>query len=110
MAELITPEEQANYETFRECLSDPVLKSLAAPVEKPKKKKKSERKSMKNNGDAGKRMRGESTRVDEAPNDAEELSEFIDVTTPFHRTQSTITHDWYHSTYPAIYSLACQLR
>ncbi|KAE8824240.1 hypothetical protein HRS9139_09422 [Pyrenophora teres f. teres] len=40
MAETIPDEEQSNYETFRDCLSEPVLKALAAPIEKPKAKKK----------------------------------------------------------------------
>ncbi|EDU49270.1 hypothetical protein PtrSN002B_009276 [Pyrenophora tritici-repentis] len=40
MAEAIPDEEQSNYETFRDCLSEPVLKALAAPIEKPKPKKK----------------------------------------------------------------------
>jgi hypothetical protein len=94
MAEPIAPGEQANYETFRECLSDPVLRSLAAPIEKPKKKKKSERKSLKNNTKADDAVQSESTHVvEEATNDAEELGEFIDVTTPFHYTKFRTAYD-----------------
>jgi hypothetical protein len=40
MAESMPADEQPNYETFRDCLSEPVLKVLAMPTEKPKSKKK----------------------------------------------------------------------
>ncbi|KAF1946408.1 hypothetical protein EJ02DRAFT_418520 [Clathrospora elynae] len=40
MAEPIPADEQANRETFRDCLSEPVLKALAAAIEKSKSKKK----------------------------------------------------------------------
>lgn len=40
MADPIPADEQSNYEAFRECLSEPVLRALAAPVDKPKPKRK----------------------------------------------------------------------
>ncbi|KAF2201523.1 hypothetical protein GQ43DRAFT_415606 [Delitschia confertaspora ATCC 74209] len=50
MTEEIPPEEQANYETFRECLSEVVIKGLALPEEEDKRRKKGrkERKGRKN--------------------------------------------------------------
>ena len=39
MAEPIPAGEQSNYETFRDCMSEPIIKVLAAPIEKPKPKK-----------------------------------------------------------------------
>jgi hypothetical protein len=36
MANSIPADEQSNYETFRDCLSEPVLRALAAPVENAK--------------------------------------------------------------------------
>jgi hypothetical protein len=39
MAERIPEEEQSNYETFRDCLSEPVLRTLAAPAQTAKKSK-----------------------------------------------------------------------
>ncbi|KAF1950229.1 hypothetical protein CC80DRAFT_482938 [Byssothecium circinans] len=48
MATLIPDDEQSNYETFRDCLSEPVIRALAAPtVEKRgKSRKKRERKGV----------------------------------------------------------------
>lgn len=83
MAETIAPDEQTNYETFRDCLGDPVLRSLAAPIERPKKKKKSARKSLKISVEVDNDAQKESTRQVETTNDAEDLGEFIDVATPF---------------------------
>jgi hypothetical protein len=40
MADPIPADEQSNYETFRDCLSEPVLKALAAPAEKANPKSK----------------------------------------------------------------------
>jgi hypothetical protein len=75
MAERIPDEEQSNYETFRECLSEPVLRTLAAPVEKVKRKK--ERKRRRSGGKRVEEVRVE--RIEEDGTTAEDLGEFIDV-------------------------------
>lgn len=65
----------ANYATFRECLSEPVIRRLAV---KPAKTAK--RKAAKGRKNAIKPvMREESANGDTEGNDAEELGEFIDV-------------------------------
>jgi hypothetical protein len=82
MAEPIPPDEQSNYETFRDCLSEPVLKALAAPTEKPKpKKKRHAKKGSKNNV-----VKPETVVISEVHNsadthasDASDLGEFIEV-------------------------------
>lgn len=84
MTELIPAEEQSNYETFRECLSEPVLRSLVAPVEKPNKKKrrhgKKGSKSKNNVKDIEvEESKKNTTNGDEQPNDAEDLGDFIEV-------------------------------
>lgn len=77
MAERIPEEEQSNYETFRDCLSEPVLRTLAAPVETVKRKKK----HRKGRSSVGKREMEVTTveRLEEDGSAAEDLGEFIDV-------------------------------
>jgi hypothetical protein len=79
MTEPIPAEEQANYETFRDCLSEPVLKALAAPTEKlkPKKKKRHAKKGSKNG--VVKVMAEVNGSADTQASDAEDLGEFIEV-------------------------------
>lgn len=68
---MILAEEQSNYETFRECLSDPLIRRLAV---KPKKKSKRVAKGRKN-----------AIKPVEKPDDergeegAEELADFVEV-------------------------------
>jgi hypothetical protein len=87
MAETIPPDEQSNYETFRECLSEPVLRALAAPVDKPKKKRrarhrKKDSKDSKVETPEKSATNGTSeAEGDQEANDAEDLGEFIDVST-----------------------------
>lgn len=81
MAEVIPPEEQSNYEIFRECLSEPVLKALAPQVEKPKKKKRHGRKTSKTTSNPDIIEPNEPI-VDDTANDADDLGEFIDVRPP----------------------------
>lgn len=70
----MTPvEEQSNYETFRECLSEPVLRTLAVAPEKPKRR----RRSGKKKGSV-KDERDDQGLGQEDGNDAEDLGEFID--------------------------------
>ncbi|KAF2743682.1 hypothetical protein M011DRAFT_496801 [Sporormia fimetaria CBS 119925] len=77
MFESVPEEEQGNYETFRECLSEPVLRLLATPIEKPtKKKRKSRRSSMKPR--PVKEVANRENETEETSNDAEDLSEFIE--------------------------------
>ncbi|KAH7085598.1 hypothetical protein BKA63DRAFT_400497 [Paraphoma chrysanthemicola] len=76
MTETIRPDEQSNYEIFRDCLSEPVLKALALPQDKPRpKKKRHAKKSSKDkNG-----IRTDVAPVASAPaSDAEDLGEFIE--------------------------------
>jgi hypothetical protein len=88
MAEPIPADEQTNYETFRDCLSEPVLKALAAPVHKERPKKKRLAKKSARSRTVG-LFAGNRARVehDEASGDAagggaqadaEDLGEFID--------------------------------
>jgi hypothetical protein len=80
MAQVMPTEEQTNYETFRECLSEPVLRSLAAPVEKPKRKRRHAKKSSKSSvGEDRVEDAAKSPTDVEQGNDAEDLGEFIDV-------------------------------
>jgi hypothetical protein len=66
--------EQSNYETFRECLSEPVLRNLAVMPEKPKKR----RRGGKRTG-LVKEGQGDQGVGQEESNDADDLGEFIDV-------------------------------
>jgi hypothetical protein len=81
MTEPTPAEEQANYETFRDCLSEPVLKVLAAPTEKPKPKRKRHVKKGSRNGVV--KHEGVVVEVngsmDTQASDAEDLGEFIEV-------------------------------
>jgi hypothetical protein len=79
MAEPIPADEQPNYETFRDCLSEPVLKALAVPTEKPKSKKKryAKKGSKEKNGVAVEIKSSMSHREVQA-SDAEDLGEFIE--------------------------------
>ena len=86
MADGIPADEQSNYETFRDCLSEPVLKALAVPVEKPKpKKKRHAKKSSKDKNGIKEKSTGETktsgttSNGDAQPSDAEDLGEFIEV-------------------------------
>ncbi|KNG52635.1 HNH endonuclease [Stemphylium lycopersici] len=92
MAEPIPTEEQSNYETFRDCLSEPVLKALAAPVEKPKPKKKRHAKKGSKSGKNEIATRDQvvvdtNDNAEGQPTDAEDLGEFIEV----HHTLPSIT-------------------
>ncbi|USP73343.1 hypothetical protein yc1106_00617 [Curvularia clavata] len=82
MAESIPAEEQSNYETFRDCMSEPIMKALAAPMEKPKPKKK--RHAKKGSKSGGKDAVATQNTVDAnaaTGADAEDLGEFIEVHT-----------------------------
>jgi hypothetical protein len=86
MADGIPADEQSNYDTFRDCLSEPVLKLLAAPTEKlkPKKKRHAKKSSKEKNGIVVK-SKGETktnntvSNGDSQSSDAEDLGEFIEV-------------------------------
>ncbi|KAL1800154.1 hypothetical protein ACET3X_000496 [Alternaria dauci] len=81
MAEPIPAEEQSNYETFRDCMSEPIIKALAAPIEKPKPKKKRHAKKGSKSGKS-EVVRQESTATNiggsDEGTDAEDLGEFIE--------------------------------
>ena len=84
MAEPIPAEEQSNYETFRDCMSEPIMKALALPAEKGKTKTKRTAKKRAKYKPVG--MFAPAKPQTEAPanstpsgTDAEDLGEFIDV-------------------------------
>jgi hypothetical protein len=85
MAEAIPVDEQTNYETFRDCLSEPVLKALAAPAEKPRPRKK--RHAKKNSKEKTSIVKNEKNNTisnrDAQSSDAEDLGEFIEVHPPY---------------------------
>ncbi|KAI4665042.1 uncharacterized protein J4E79_003341 [Alternaria viburni] len=79
MAEPIPAEEQSNFETFSDCLSEPVLKALAAPIEKPKsKKKRHAKKGSKSGKNEIVKQEVVPTVVEAQETDAEDLGEFIE--------------------------------
>ncbi|KZM26736.1 uncharacterized protein EKO05_0009515 [Ascochyta rabiei] len=86
MAEPIPAEEQSNYETFRDYMSEPIMKALALPAEKAKpKKKRMAKKSAKYKpvgmfAPAKPQVEAPSTTSTSTPSasDAEDLGEFID--------------------------------
>jgi hypothetical protein len=71
---VIPAKEQSNYETFRECLSEPVLRTLVVTPEKPKRR----RRGGKRTGLVKEGQDDQSVGQEES-NDAEALGEFIDV-------------------------------
>lgn len=85
MAEAIPADEQTNYETFRDCLSEPVLKALAAPDDKakPKKKRHAKKTSKYKNGTVIRSKEQVETPIistrEARQSDAEDLGEFIEV-------------------------------
>lgn len=85
MAEIIPAEEQPNYETFRDCMSEPVVKALALPEQKEKNKKKrtaKRRAKYKPVGmfaHANPRVEAPSANSAASATDAEDLGEFIEV-------------------------------
>lgn len=82
MTEAIAPDEQHNFETFRDCFSEPVLKALSRPIDKPKKKKRSPRKSKDGKNGATKQEARNDVRqtpsIEDNQTSAEDLGEFID--------------------------------
>ena len=83
MTEAIASDEQSNFETFRDCFSEPVLKALSKPIEKPKKKKRVARKSKDGRNGVVKQEKVVAVRraayTEEEQTTAEDLGEFIDV-------------------------------
>jgi hypothetical protein len=84
MAETIPADEQSNYETFRDCLSEPILKSLAAPLEKAKSRKKRyvKKNSKEKNDTNEKEAKITVSHRDVQTSDAEDLGDFIEVHHP----------------------------
>lgn len=85
MAEPIPSDEQINYETFRDCFSEPVLRTLAAPTEKTKKKKKRHGRKSKEHKAGAPKEKSDEPKTTEVVNaneeqaSAEDLGEFIEV-------------------------------
>lgn len=71
---MIPPEEESNFETFRDCLSTVLIERLAPATAKPKKKVKGRKTEIKPV------VRDDEGKGDEA--DAAELSEFTEVCIP----------------------------
>ena len=96
MAELISAEEQTNYETFRDCMGEPIMKALAMTAEKEKpKKKRIAKKNAKYKpvgmfAPAKPRAETHNTSSSTTPSatDAEDLGEFIDVSHCFQYSKS----------------------
>lgn len=87
MADSIPAEEQSNYETFRDCMSEPIMKALALPTAKEKTKTKrmaKKRAKYKPVGLFAPAKPQVETPTTTAPTgtDAEDLGEFIDVRFP----------------------------
>ncbi|KAF3005094.1 hypothetical protein E8E13_009904 [Curvularia kusanoi] len=90
MAEPIPAEEQSNYETFRDCMSEPIMKALALPSSKEKTKTKRMAKKRLKHKPVGMFAPAKPSQVEETPatttttantstsTDAEDLGEFID--------------------------------
>lgn len=83
MADSIPADELSNYETFRDCLSESVLKALAMPAEKPKPRKRRHAKkdSKAKIGLSVKSMEEPevTSSADAHAADAEDLGDFIEV-------------------------------
>jgi hypothetical protein len=86
MAPSLRADEQSNYETFRDCLSEPVLRALAIPTDKSKpKKRRHPKKGSKEKVDMNERSRTPvkskdiSSKHTTQAEDAEVLGEFIEV-------------------------------
>lgn len=85
MTDIIPAEEQSNYETFRDCMSEPIMKALALPEQKEKNRKKRIAKKRAKYKPVGMfapaRPKVETPSTDDAPSatDAEDLGEFIEV-------------------------------
>ncbi|KAF2501633.1 hypothetical protein BU16DRAFT_500870 [Lophium mytilinum] len=98
MASMIPADEQTNYEIFRDCVSEPVLRILAAPPKKEPKKRRREKKSKKPSKTTDVKQDSEpEPEPPSPPNDAEDLSEFIeylstDIFTSLPPSLRTLTH------------------
>lgn len=84
MADTIPADEQSNYETFRDCMSEPVMKALALPAAKEKTKTKRLAKKRARYKPVGMFAAAKPAEEEAAPSevsgaDAEDLGEFIDV-------------------------------
>ena len=66
---MIPTDEQTNYDTFRDCMSDAVIKILTRPEKGPRRRATKGKKAAVQ----------EKASDDEIGNDAEELGEFIEV-------------------------------
>jgi hypothetical protein len=93
MADLIPTDEQWNYETFRDCLSEPVLRALAAPIEKakPRTKRYAKKGSKERDGATVKSKKVHANGIHTGgvtASDTEELGDFIEVSQPPYITAS----------------------
>ena len=71
----ISSQEQANYRTFRECLSEQVISVLAGKQDKKRKRTK----RSKSIGNGGQDENGEHQDESVAGDDVEELADFVEV-------------------------------
>jgi hypothetical protein len=80
---VIPADEQSNFVIFRDCLSEPVLRILAAPPKKQPKSRRRVKKSKKASKSGDTEAEAEKLDShDDEPNAAEDLADFIDVRSP----------------------------
>ncbi|KAJ9647240.1 hypothetical protein H2199_002227 [Coniosporium tulheliwenetii] len=70
---MIPPEELSNYETFRECLSDVLIRKLTTKPSKP-----ARRRAAKGRKNAIKPVNAAASEEEQSASDAEDLGDFID--------------------------------
>jgi hypothetical protein len=87
---MLPDNEQANFETFRDCLSNAIIQKLAS---EPPKRERRRAKGRKHGKSKDNTTTSESDKSDGfGSNDAEELGEFFDVYTQFLRTEPNYPH------------------
>jgi hypothetical protein len=98
---MIPPEEESNFETFRDCLSTILIERLAPATAKPKKRVKGRKNEIKPVVRA--------TTGEEGEADAAELSEFTEVgtSTSVSHSQSSVAKSLNDSTSQKRHTLAC---
>ncbi len=79
MAERMPEAEQGNYDTFRDCLSEPILRALAAPVEKARRRGKNAKKGKEKGGEVVRAGEAVERTSDDDGDAAADLGDFIDV-------------------------------
>lgn len=76
-SQMIPLEEKSNYEVFRECLSDVLIRKLTTKPSKP-----ARRRATKGRKNAIKPVNAAASEEEQSASDAEDLGDFIDVGNP----------------------------